>query len=353
MSNDNARFGERISSKNTGPRSPMKKPSDWRNPPDPWRAPLPTASNHEREKGASLTAAATPQRFASPRKTNTAPVAVEDTQTDYMSAGAARYQLICKRLYALPDPTYMALLNGDEEVRPGDYSTARAQVALDPDGIFAIVSTLELCRGLHTLRLTGLQRGGKPLLRKATLTAAVAALRSMASVRLLDLSRNMLDDEIAAQPLQKLLTNNASLTSLSLRANELSTATARAILSTVPTNRTLLELDMSENVELRWPGQAGEYAKLLKENTSINSFGASLRPEPIDSVLAACNSHPSRMRRLSLTMLPLSEKQHAVLCGWLVNKQVHPSPARVPLSTRAALSVLHSPLCCTPTSNSG
>ena len=40
-------------------------------------------------------------------------------------AGAARYLHLCKRLYALPDPTYAAALDGEGD---GEYSTAKAQV---------------------------------------------------------------------------------------------------------------------------------------------------------------------------------------------------------------------------------
>ena len=202
-------------------------------------------------------------------------------------------------------------------------------MALDPDGLFALVSTLELCRRLHTLRLTGLQRGGMPMLKKETLLTAVTSIRNMAVVRTLDLSRNALDDEIAAQPIARLLANNASLTSLSLRSNNLSHGTARSLLSHLPTNRTLIELDTSDNVELRWPGQATEYAKLFRENVTLTSFGASLQPDGITSMLNTCSRSPARMRRLQLTMMPLSDEHTAVLCSYLLNKQVrrHASPS--------------------------
>ena len=327
MSNDIARFGERTPSKNVGPNSPMKKPSDWRNPPDPWKIPPPA------EKGAPLSTAISPGRFRSPAKatpaaTAAAAKAAEEEGMSGLTASAARYHIICKRLYVLPDPTYTSLLNGGDadgifsEHTVGEYSTAHAKVALDPDGIFAIVATLELCRGLHTLRLTGLHRGGKPLLKKETLSAAVTALRTMASVRLLDLSRNMLDDDIAAAPLAKLLSNNASLTSLSLRSNDLSTGTAKSLLTCLSSNRTLVELDTSDNVELRWPGQGQEYAKLFKENVTINSFGASLSKDALSATLECFTKSAARMRRLALTMLPLGDKDMGALCGWLTNKQV-------------------------------
>lgn len=63
------------------------------------------------------------------------------------------------------------------------------------------------------------------------------------------------------------------------------------------------------------------YGRLLKENVTLISFGASLRPEPATAVLSAFVRAPSRMRRLQLTMLPLSDDHITMLCGWLGAKQ--------------------------------
>lgn len=136
-------------SKNVGIRSPMRTRPAWRNPPDPWQPP-PNAQEPSRwRSGDALTAhVPSPERFASPSKG----AASTTSGVEEESAGAARYRVICKRLYTLPDETYVATLNGDTE---GVYATTSASVPLDPDGLFAIVSTLELCNKLHTLRLSG------------------------------------------------------------------------------------------------------------------------------------------------------------------------------------------------------
>ena len=375
-------FGDAIPSKNLGPRSPMRKPSGWTNIPDPWQAPPPQsplaagareasfvpppaesalasrgrtkfvpppvsprgASLGVTERGSSVTAGASPERFASsPRRITSAAAAataasaasaaasaasaasadapIDDPlaePADGPSTGALRYNIVCKRLYCLPDPSYTRTLDGEHD---GEYSTTKAEVLFDPDGIFAIVSTLEMCRGLHTLRLAGLQRGGMPLLRTETLSAAMTAVRSMPLLRLFDLSSNALDDEIAAKPLGKLLKNNTNLTGLVLRSNYLSHASARALLSNLSSNRTLLELDTSDNLQLKWTGQALEYERLFKENATITSFGASLRPEPAASILTTFVRSPARMRRVALTMMPLGDEHIACICSWLASKQ--------------------------------
>jgi hypothetical protein len=276
----------------------------------------------------TVTAGLSPDRFSSSRQTflaqpppaaAAAASAAEPAVITEWSTGATRYKVICKRLYALPDPTYFKALNGEHE---GEYSTGKAEVRLDPDGLFAIVSTLELCRGLHTLRLVHLQRGGKPLFTQETLASAVMAVRAAAPLKLLDLSNDALDDEVAAGPLGKLLANNTNLTGLILRSNFLSHLSAKAILANLSTNRTLLELDTSDNLQLRWPGQAHEYEKLLKENTSITSFGASLKAEAATAVINAFLRSPSRMRRVQLTMLELTPEQIGSVAAWIASKTV-------------------------------
>ena len=58
------------------------------------------------------------------------------------------HNVICKRLYCLPDPVYVRALNGEHA---GEYSMRASEVRLDADGIFALVSTLELCRAMHAV----------------------------------------------------------------------------------------------------------------------------------------------------------------------------------------------------------
>lgn len=294
-----AELGVRVPSKNLGPSSPMRAPSAWSNPQDVWLAPSPDVEGRAATTGAtkrtdffpppakspikrgdSVTAGASPNQFSSPRKMGEKPIirdraaipppiagapsaaaAADDVDGGHieMSTGAARYAIVCKRLYCLPEPVYAAALGGEHA---GEYNTLAAKVRLDADGVFAIISTLEMCRGLHTLRLCGLQRGGVSLLRSETLTAAVGAIRAMPSLKLLDLSDNALDDEVAAKPLGKLLSHNTNLTGLILRSNFLSHGAAKQLLTYLATNRTLLELDMSDNLQLKWTGQAQEYAAL-------------------------------------------------------------------------------------------
>ena len=351
-----ADFSDRTPDKNLGPSSPMRSSTPWRSQ-DVWLAPARDVDGLAARSGAerrtdyfpeqkpkkppieSVTQGTSPDRFASPRKRGervvvrdrasipppiagapSAEPAADDVDGGHveLSTGAARYSIVCKRLYCLPDPVYAAALGGDHN---GEYNTSAAQVQLDADGIFAIVSTLEMCRGLHTLRLVGLQRGGASLLRSETLSAAMGAVRAMAGLQLLDLSDNALQDDVAAKPLGKLLANNSSLTGLILRSNLLSHGSAKMILTHLATNRTLLELDLSDNLQLKWGGQAVEYERLLKENVTLVSFGASLRPEPATAVLSVFVRSPSRMRRLALTMMPLGEEHITILCGWLSAKQ--------------------------------
>jgi hypothetical protein len=163
---------------------------------------------------------------------------------------------------------------------------------------------------------------GKPLFTQETLASAVMAVRAAAPLKLLDLSNDALDDEVAAGPLGKLLANNTNLTGLILRSNFLSHLSAKAILANLSTNRTLLELDTSDNLQLRWPGQAHEYEKLLKENTSITSFGASLKAEAATAVINAFLRSPSRMRRVQLTMLELTPEQIGSVAAWIASKTV-------------------------------
>ena len=157
------------------------------------------------------------------------------------SLGAARYKTACKRLYTNPDPVFLRALNGEHE---GEFSTGDAGAAVyDRDGVSALVSTLELCRHLHTLRLVGLQRGGVPLLQRDVLTAAIAAVRASPSIKILDLSSNALTDEIAAAPVTKLLLHNTTMTCLSLAHNRLGLETGRTLLAHLPTNKALVDLD--------------------------------------------------------------------------------------------------------------
>ena len=256
----------------------------------------------------SVVGQASPTRFGSGSKSGAGP-SVSDART-FLAAGAPadegaaakrvsvgrqRYDLLCKRLYAAEEPTFARALDGEHE---GEYTTGKAEVTLDTDAIFAMVSTLEYCRGLHSLRLVGLRHASTSLLSREMLSAAVAAIRGAASIRLLDLSDNALTDELIASgaqsPLGRLLTNNTNLTCLILKKNELSLATAKQLLSHLPTNRTLLELDVAENPELKWAGMANEYARLFKEN--VNLTAVSPRPSPRPDPKPNSNSNaPARL----------------------------------------------------------
>ena len=337
------RFGERVPSKNIGPRSPMREPSPWQNPPDPWVDPGTAAvaaaggaasPRPKRNAGQPITAGLSPLKMNAPRKFVAAGSATtvkhEDGTITERSTASARYSIICKRLYVLPDPVYERALSGEHD---GEYSTAKAEVRLDPDGIFAIVSVLELCRGLHTVRLVGLQRGGATLLRREVLEAAFTVVRKAAPLKVLDLSCSALDDELVAEPLKKLLAGNTNLTCLLLRSNYLGPLSAKALLSTISHNRTLLELDVADNAEWRWPGQPIELNAFLKTNTTLLGFGASLRPEAAEAVINYCVRSPARMRKLALTMLPLSEVQVSNVAALVATKQVRPlrpSATRMP-----------------------
>ena len=184
----------------------------------------------------------------------------------------------------LPQPAYLKALNGEHD---GSFSTTLVDPSapLDADGLFAIISTLEFCRGLHTVRLVSLHRAGSSLLKKDTLISVVGVVRGSAYIKCLDLSDNMLTDEIAAHALSKLLPQNNSLTSLSLRYNLLGHASGKAIFNGLTSNKTLTALDLSGNPSLKWQGQAFEFARIVKENPSISSFGASMA-EPV------CGYHP-------------------------------------------------------------
>ena len=223
------------------------------------------------------------------------------------SIGAARYKTACKRLYAHADPAYLRALNGEHD---GEFSTGDvASAAFDRDGVFALVSTLEMCRNLHTLRLVGLQRGGVPLLQRDVLGTAIVAVRTSPSIKIFDLSSNALTDEIASAPITKLLLQNTTLTCLSLAHNSLGLQTARALLAHLPTNKTLVDLDIAANPDFKWPGQAKEYEKLFLHNTSLHSFSASVAEPVAAAVLGVVVRTPARMRRLGLSRASLADSQ--------------------------------------------
>ena len=188
----------------------------------------------------SVSGSADPTHFASVRPAATSsipPDEAEERAAD--SLGATRYAVVCKRLFVQPDPCFFRVLNGEHD---GTYTTRAAEVVLDPDGIFAIASTLEYCRGLHTLQLVGLHRGGRAMLTREVLAAVVGVVRATATIKILDLSHDALTDDIAAAPLNKLLTQNTNLTGLMLGGNGLALGTARVLLANLPVNRSLHEL---------------------------------------------------------------------------------------------------------------
>ena len=57
----------------------------------------------------------------------------------------------------------------------------------------------------------------------------------------------------------------------------------------------VLELDTSDNLTLRWAGQAHEYDRLFKENVTLLSFGASLQPAALTAVLLAIVARLARL----------------------------------------------------------
>lgn len=75
--------------------------------------------------------------------TNVAPQ-VSSSAEGATSFGATRYQHTCRSVYAIPDKSFLSTLEGEHE---GEYTTATSSTRIDQDGLFAIVSTLELCRG--------------------------------------------------------------------------------------------------------------------------------------------------------------------------------------------------------------
>jgi hypothetical protein len=266
---------------------------------------------------------ASPVRFGSARKTvvNDGEAAAAPA-AEPVSVGRQRYGILCRRLYANEEPAFARTLNGEHE---GEYSTVRAEATLDVDALFTIVSTLEYCRGLHSLRLVGLQRATTSLLTREMLSAAVLAVRASASIKLLDLSDSALTDDLFANgpgsPLSRLLLNNTNLEALLLRKNELALASAKLILTHLPTNRTLIELDVSDNRGFKWPGMAKEFQLLFKENVTLVSFGASLPDPASTAVLSGFLHAPGRMRLLRLAREPLLESNIGQLVTLLTHKQ--------------------------------
>jgi hypothetical protein len=281
------------------------------------------AGPHPPRPSDSIVGQASPVRFGSARK-----AAVNDGEAaaahaaEPMSVGRQRYGILCRRLYANEEPAFARTLNGEHE---GEYSTVRAEATLDVDALFTIVSTLEYCRGLHSLRLVGLQRATTSLLTREMLSAAVVAVRASASIKLLDLSDSALTDDLFANgpgsPLSRLLLNNTNLEALLLRKNELALASAKLILTHLPTNRTLIELDVSDNRGFKWPGMAKEFQLLFKENVTLVSFGASLPDPASTAVLSGFLHAPGRMRLLRLAREPLLESNIGQLVTLLTHKQ--------------------------------
>ena len=76
------------------------------------------------------------------------------------------------------------------------------------------------------------------------------------------------------------------------------------------------------------------------QNVTITSFGASLRTEAAGGVISAFLRSPARMRRVALTMLPLTEEHVSSVAAWLASKQVRagmPSRRAPALSSGRAL----------------
>ena len=312
----NMRSASCSSSVSTVPTSPGK-------PLNPASARQNQAGPHPPRPSDSIVGQASPVRFGSARK-----AAVNDGEAaaapaaETVSVGRQRYGILCRRLYANEEPAFARTLNGEHE---GEYSTARAEATLDVDALFTIVSTLEYCRGLHSLRLVGLQRATTSLLTREMLSATVVAVRASASIKLLDLSDSALTDDLFANgpgsPLSRLLLNNTNLEALLLRKNELALASAKLLLTHLPTNRTLIELDVSDNRGFKWPGMAKEFQLLFKENVTLVSFGASLPDPASTAVLSGFLHAPGRMRLLRLAREPLLESNIGQLVTLLTHKQ--------------------------------
>ena len=312
----NMRSASCSSSVSTVPTSPGK-------PLNPASARQNQAGPHPPRPSDSIVGQASPVRFGSARK-----AAVNDGEAaaapaaETVSVGRQRYGILCRRLYANEEPAFARTLNGEHE---GEYSTARAEATLDVDALFTIVSTLEYCRGLHSLRLVGLQRATTSLLTREMLSATVVAVRASASIKLLDMSDSALTDDLFANgpgsPLSRLLLNNTNLEALLLRKNELALASAKLLLTHLPTNRTLIELDVSDNRGFKWPGMAKEFQLLFKENVTLVSFGASLPDPASTAVLSGFLHAPGRMRLLRLAREPLLESNIGQLVTLLTHKQ--------------------------------
>ena len=87
--------------------------------------------------------------------------------------------------------------------------TAKAEVRLDPDGIFAIVSVLEPPRPAHGPACRPPARRRDAAARSPR--GGVAVVRKAAPLKVLDLSCSALGDELVAEPLKKLLAGNTNL----------------------------------------------------------------------------------------------------------------------------------------------
>ena len=229
---------------------------------------------------------------------------------------ADTYLKKCKQIVATPNQAFLDCLKEQQST----YTTPTNE--LDSSAVTAVCSSLDLCRSLTTLRLTGLTLSGRPMLSTQTLTTAMGSVRGMPKLRVLDLSNNALDDSIASKPIATLLTQNSTLAALILKSNNLSHTFARELLSRLASNSSLTEIDTSDNLQLHWSGQADDYERLFKEqNATITAFGASLKPEPLTKLVMTWYRNPSRMRRVALTTLPLTESAIATICSWLSAKQ--------------------------------
>lgn len=190
--------------------------------------------------------------------------------------GSERYLRICQRMVVLPEPLLLRTLRAPLE-HGGSYSTARAEVSLTAEAVRSIVAALDYAKGLHTIRLVGLRKGSASLLTREVMSSLLRAVTSSPMVTELDLSDNALDDSIAAQNLQSMLSKNNSIASLILAHNNLGESSGRHILSALNGNRVLRFLDVTCNPVLsEWPMIGSYVEKLLKTNQALTGLSWSM-----------------------------------------------------------------------------
>lgn len=246
------------------------------------------------------------------------------------SQASERYLTTCKRLTVLPEPLLLRVLRKPYE-HSGEYSTTKAEVLLDADGIRAIVASLAYARGLHTVRLVGLRQGGGSMMSRDTLMALVRTLNSASVVETLDLSDNNLADKDAATATQMLIGRKSALRCFTMRNNNLGEQTGSALLLALENNRSSVRhIDVGQN-PMMWPKWTEELKLLMQPNQTLTGFGATLSDAVAGQFVATLNASRSRLSALFLTHSALSKKTVDGLVSLLTAKQASehwaPQPA--------------------------